>query len=77
MRRYKNETDFNPSEPWRLPAPKSFSTQQMYVPTKSLMRDKLYNAKKDKHQDHFSGVKNMNQILHLLGSKEGGSPEVY
>jgi len=42
----------------------------MYLPVKQLMKSKL---RRDKHVDHFHGEKNMNQIVHLLGSP----PEVY
>ena len=37
LRQYKNTTQFNAADPWRLPGPKAFSPTNQYVETNSFI----------------------------------------
>ncbi len=63
LRQYKNTTQFNAADPWRLPGPKAFSPSNQYVETNSFLQstNKGFAAKfKDKHAE-----KNAGAIMHM------------
>ena len=64
LRSYKNTTQFNATDAWRLPGPKAFSPKQQYTATNSFLQEtnQGFSAKfKDKHAERNAG-----EIMHMV-----------
>lgn len=68
LRSYKNTTQFNAQDAWRLPGPKCFSPRDQYTETKSFLDEtnkSFANKFKDKHAE-----KNAGEIMHMVRSND-------
>ena len=68
LRSYKNTTQFNAQDAWRLPGPKAFSPKNQYKGTNSFLEEtnKGFSLKfKDKHAE-----KNAGEIMHMVRSND-------
>lgn len=68
LRSYKNTTQFNAQDAWRLPGPKCFSPRDQYSQTKTALDEtnKAFSSKfKDKHAE-----KNAGEIMHMVRSND-------
>ena len=64
LRSYKNTTQYNASDAWRLPGPKAFSPTNQYTETNSFLDEtnKGFKGKfKDKHAEQNAG-----EIMHMV-----------
>jgi len=68
LRQYKNTTQFNATDAWRLPGPQAFSPKMQYTQTNSFLNETNKGfAKKfgDKHHERNAG-----EIMHMVRSND-------
>lgn len=64
LRSYKNSTQFNAQEPWRLPGPKEFSPMSQYNETRTFLTSKNGEFK-GKFKDKLA-ERNAGEIMHMV-----------
>ena len=68
LRSYKNTTQYNANDAWRLPGPQAFSPRNQYEKTNAFLSEtnKGFSGKfKDKHAE-----KNAGEIMHMVRSND-------
>lgn len=63
LRSYKNSTQFNANDAWRLPGPKGFNPKEQYVSTNTFLSD-TNKGFKAKFADKLA-EKNAGSIMHM------------